>query len=798
MPESWVDLWQRGYGPLTRHPATLRRLESLADRLLQRRAWGDRESIYRVLAAADRLASAAMWLVAHMTYARKIDLTGAALPPDAFKTQPDGQMGGQLNIIPAFVGYLTANVLSGRTRSWIMGQGHCGAAIDAVNALTGDDISARQKGRHARTRAGLSKRVADCCYHAIGRDGRPAAAVGSHAGPDTAGVACEGGYLGSAEFQYIHMPLRGESLVAFFSPASTFGNQQGVDWSPRWWRAEDCGLVTPVMILNGRRIDEDNDVAQEGGAGWLDQHLRLGGFDPIPIDGDDPAAFAWAILETEERLKRFMSNPDRAYPAALPYVVAKAVKGFGFTGEDSTRTHNLPLTGIPRFDEEARQAFNAAAAELFVPFAELEAALGVLQTHVLQHRPLESGDALAARKPPAPLLPIPTWSDQPTSPLDALDAWFVDFIGANPFLRPRIGNLDELRSNHMGLTLDRLQHRVNAPEGGSPESIDGAVITALNGEAVAGAALGNKAGLNLIVSCEAFAVKMLGGLRQEIIFARHQREAGLRPGWVAIPLIATSHTWENCTNWPSHQDPIVAEVLMGEMSDTARVLFPIDANSAVAALRDLYTRRGQIGCLVTPARILPTLLDGVQATSFVDDGAIVLAGDVAGAEVQFVAIGAYQTAEALKAHRRLGSRGRQSCVVAVLEPGRLREPRDVTEATHVLNDARLQALFPLNMPRVILSHTRPEPMLGVLRRLDGGPGRTKALGFVNRGGTVDVFGVLLANRCSWAHAVSASAHLRGVGHDSLLDAAEALAIEGRGDPRVLADRVEVERQGHEH
>jgi phosphoketolase len=792
MPESWVDLWQPGFGPMVRTPATLQRVGVLADRLLERRAWPDRESIYRVLAAADRLTSAASWVVAHMTYARKIDLSGAALPAHAFKTQPVGRLDGSLSMVPAFVGYLTANVLSGRTRGWIAGQGHCVAAIEAVNALTGD-VSVRQKGRYDRTQAGLSNLVADFCCYAVGRDGRVAVPIGSHAGPDTAGAVCEGGHLGFAEAQYVHMPLRGESLVAFLSDAGV-EEQRGADWSPRWWRAEDCGLVTPVMILNDGRIDERSDVAQEGGIGWLEQQLRLSGFDPIMIDGHDPAAFTWAIVEAEERLRRFTSNPDRAYPALLPYVVAKAIKGFGILAGDTDRALSLPLAGVPRLDAAARRAFNAAVAKLFVPPAELEAALGVLETHVLQHRPPESGHALAARRPSTPVLPDPIWSDRPTSPLDALDAWFVNFVDANPSLRPRIGNPAQLRGNHMGRTLDRLRHRVNAPEAGLPEAVDGAVITAHNEEEVAGAALGNKGGLNLIVSYEAFATKMLGGLRQEVVFARRQREAGFEPGWIAIPLIATSHTWENSSQ-QIDQDPTVAEVLMGEMSDTARVLFPIDANTAVAALRDFYGHRGQIGCVVTPTRILPTLLDGAQATVFVDDSAIVLAGDLAAAEVQFVAIGAYQAAEALKAHRRLGSRGRQSCVVAILEPGRLREPRDEIEATHVLDDEHLRAFFPLSMPRVIVSHTRPELMLGVLRRVDGGPGRTKALGFINHGGTLDVFGMLFANRCSWAHAVSAAALLLEAGNDSLLDAAEALAVEGRGDPRVLDDGIAVERAG---
>lgn len=35
--------------------------------------------------------------------------------------------------------------------------------------------------------------------------------------PHTAGGIAEGGYLGFAELQYAHMPLPGETLVAFLS-----------------------------------------------------------------------------------------------------------------------------------------------------------------------------------------------------------------------------------------------------------------------------------------------------------------------------------------------------------------------------------------------------------------------------------------------------------------------------------------------------------------------------------------------------------------------------------------------------
>src|SRR3546814_13546461 len=85
-----------------------------------------------------------------------------------------------------------------------------------------------------------------------------------------------------------------------------------------------------------------------------------------------------------------------------------------------------------------------------------------------------------------------------------------------------------------------MKRRVHEPEPGVAESPTGAVITALNEEAVVCAALGNKGGLNLVVTYEAFAPKMLGAVRQELIFARHQVHAGRPPGWLGVPLVLRS------------------------------------------------------------------------------------------------------------------------------------------------------------------------------------------------------------------------------------------------------------------
>jgi phosphoketolase len=310
------------------------------------------------------------------------------------------------------------------------------------------------------------------------------------------------------------------------------------------------------------------------------------------------------------------------------------------------------------------------------------------------------------------------------------------------------------------------------------------VITALNEEAVIGAALGNKGGINLAVSYEAFAVKMLGALRQEIIFARHQKECGRPAGWLGMPLIVSSHVWENGKNEQSHQDPTIGEALMGEMSDVSRVLFPVDGNSAIEALRSIYRGHGVIGCLVVPKRTVSVCLTPSQSLDALAEGTVTLRAD-ARPSVQLLAIGAYQLEQALLAHARLAHRGVSALVTAIVEPGRLREPRDALEAEFVLTDKEIERLFPPALPRVLIAHTRPEPMTGLLRRIDGGPGRWMAHGYRNQGGTLHANGMLFANGCSWAHLVASATRLIGREQEEFLEMPEREALSGHGCPQLL-------------
>lgn len=96
-------------------------------------------------------------------------------------------------------------------------------------------------------------------------------------------------------------------------------------------------------------------------------------------------------------------------------------------------------------------------------------------------------------------------------------------------------------------------------------------------------------------------------------------------------------------------------------------------------------------------------------------------------------------------------------------------------------------VFPSHLKRVILSHTQPESVIGLLRRIDTGPATTKSLGYISRGGTLDVPGMLFANHCTWAHAVEATAHTLDIAAEDVLTTAELGALRAQDDPSHIID-----------
>jgi phosphoketolase len=184
--------------------------------------------------------------------------------------------------------------------------------------------------------------------------------------------------------------------------------------------------------------------------------------------------------------------------------------------------------------------------------------------------------------------------------------------------------------------------------------------------------------------------------------------------------------------------------------------------------------------------VVADLFTPEEATRLLEQGALRLdwaAHEPGRQRLVLTAVGAYQLEEVLKASARLAERDLPHSVVYLLEPGRFRTPRTAGEEAHAAPARLREALYPPAVPhRLFVSHTRPEPLLGVLEPLHTGAGKTAALGFLGKGGTLTIAGMLFVNGCTWAHILQRAAQMLGLARESLLTAEELAVLDGRAAP----------------
>lgn len=253
-----ADNWARGYELVRHHVDTQERVFRMAQQLQVRHISGNGFPVFDVLAAADQLASSAMALILQETCAQANPSLGSS--GVTFAKGVAIPATSALNVVAAYVGYLSINALTGHTRPWVMEREKWAAAVDAVDRL-----------RAAVAHAHLPS----------------------------------GDFLGVADATSQESPVSRPPLVAFLGDGA-FAARKLTALTKRWRRGGGKA-VTPILLNDGTTS------------------LRRDGFDPIVIDGRDPAAFTWAIFEIECRLEAAAdARPYSCHPAVklMPCAVA--------------------------------------------------------------------------------------------------------------------------------------------------------------------------------------------------------------------------------------------------------------------------------------------------------------------------------------------------------------------------------------------------------------------------------------------------------------------------------------------
>ena len=247
----------------------------MAEQLAARKITGNGCPIFDVLAAADQLASSAMALI--------LQQAGTQANPSAF------------NMVPAYVGCLSINALTGRSRPWVMDGELGAAAVDAVDRLRAV--------------------VADAHLPS-------------------------GDFLDLADPTSPGPPASRPPLVVFLGDGA-FEPRKLAALAERWRRGGRKAL-TPILVNDGSSIRRFG-LSQPAAVERFATSLRHDGFDPIVIDGRDPAAFAWAIFEIECRLAAVAdAHPCSCHPSEKLVPCAVAVAPPAVTGYEIPNVERGP------------------------------------------------------------------------------------------------------------------------------------------------------------------------------------------------------------------------------------------------------------------------------------------------------------------------------------------------------------------------------------------------------------------------------------------------------------------------
>jgi len=122
----------------------------------------------------------------------------------------------------------------------------------------------------------------------------------------------------------------------------------------------------------------------------------------------------------------------------------------------------------------------------------------------------------------------------------------------------------------------------------------------------------------------------------------------------------------------------------------------------------------------------------------------------------------------------------------MLEPRRWSRPKDEFEARVMVPQDLIEGLYPRRVrSRLFVTHTRAGRIEGLYQQTLNTGAQTRALGYINEGGTFTTDGMLFVNRQSWAHCLEACADLLGIAKNKFLTGDEISVLEHRKSPHGI-------------
>jgi xylulose-5-phosphate/fructose-6-phosphate phosphoketolase len=477
--------------------------------------------------------------------------------------------------------------------------------------------------------------------------------ISSHVGPTTPGSIHEGGELGYSLSHAFGAVLDNPGLIV----ACVVGDGEAetgplaTAWhSNKFLSAVTDGAVLPILHLNGYKINNPTVLARIP-ALELEQYLRGCGWEPLFVEGDQPAPMhqrmAQAMDQAIDAIHRIQADARRGANGARPrwpMIVLRSPKGWtgpkfvdGLQIEGTSRSHQVPLlvdAQHPAHVQLLEQWMKSYRAE------ELFDAGGTLRPELRALAPL--GDRRMGANPHTNGgrllrdLRLPDFRgfavDVPApGAIDAQDSLVLaNFLcavtGLNQSPRNfRVCGPDETVSNLLGAVFEVTNRQWEAPVIATDQFLarEGGVLDAMLSEHqcegwLEGYLLTGRHGL--FNSYEAFIRIVDSMFSQHAKWLKVTSELSWRRDIASLNYLLTSHVWQQDHNGFTHQDPGFLDHVINKKASIVRAYLPPDANCLLSVFDHCLRSRQQVNVVVAGKHALPQWLDIEAAAAHCAEG----------------------------------------------------------------------------------------------------------------------------------------------------------------------------------
>jgi xylulose-5-phosphate/fructose-6-phosphate phosphoketolase len=609
--------------------------------------------------------------------------------------------------------------------------------------------------------------------------------VPSHVAPETPGSIHEGGELGYALAHAFGAAFDNPDLIVFciVGDGEAETGPLAASWhSNKFLDPVRDGAVLPILHLNGYKIANPTVLARIPDAELLSL-FRGYGYEPLLIEGDDPAAAHQAMAAALDRVvetihgiwRRARDDGERRRPT-WPMLILRTPKGWtgpkdvdGQRIEGSYRSHQVPVTDVRT--NPAHLAILEAWLRSYGP-DELFDERGALVPELADLPPKAHRRMSANPKANGGLLlvelALPDFRDYAvdvphpgtttSEPTRVLGAYLRDVVRRNPD-RFRLFGPDETASNRLSAVFEATAKTWVAETHPDYDllSPDGRVMEILSEHLCQGWLEGYLlTGRHGLFNCyEAFIHIVDSMFNQHAKWLKVTRQIPWRRPIASLNYLLSSHVWRQDHNGFSHQDPGFIDHVVNKKAEIIRVYLPPDANTLLSVADHCLRSRNYVNVIVAGKQPALNWLSMDEAILHCTRGIGIwpwASNDEGGEpDVVLACCGDIPTLETLAAVDLIRTHlpELRVRVVNVVDLMRLQPP---SEHPHGLPDVEFDSLFTTDRPIVFAYHGYPW-LIHRLTYRRRNHGNLHVRGYKEEGTTTTPFDMVMLNDLDRFHLV---------------------------------------------